>query len=272
MIGASRTSAAELREATNSRFETSDAAALAADGQAVLEFAGILGRERALRQTMADPAIDSSVKRGTLQSLLSGRVGQSAIELIGRAVVLRWSRDWDLVDALDEAGQNLLLMSAESEGRLDRVEEEIFRFGRAVDASADLQMALTSPATSSASKASLVGQLVADKTDPVTQRLLEYATTQLRGRPIQSAIDELSDRAAARRGRVVAEVRSAIALTDDQERRLAAALGRLHGRAVQLNVHVDPDVIGGLEVRVGDELIDGTLATRLEAARRRMTH
>jgi F-type H+-transporting ATPase subunit delta len=272
MIGASRTSLAALRESVNTRFDGADAAELAADGQSVLSFAGLLGRERALRQTLADPAMNAGAKRGLLERLLASRVSPMALDLITETVSARWSSDRDMVDAMDEAGQSLLLMSAEKEGRLDRVEDEIFRFGRIVDSNAELQMALTNPAIGEEQKSALTSQLLAGKVDPLTAVLLENVTTELHGRPVQTAIADLSALAAQRRGRVVAQVRTAIPLTPEQSDRLAAALGRIHHRDVQLNVTVDPSVIGGLEVRVGDDVIDGTLSTRIEAARRRLTH
>lgn len=272
MIGASRVSLAALREAVDQRFDGSDAAALTADGEATLSFAAVLDSERTLRQTLADPAMGASAKEGLLSKLLSGKVPDSALSLIGETVNLRWSSDRDMVAAMTEAGQGLLLMAAEKEGRLDRVEEELFRFGRVIDANPDLQMALTNPALDAARKSAIVSSLLEGKADPLTVRLLQSATTELHGRPVQTAVGELSNLAAQRRGRVVAEVRTATPLSDEQSERLASALGRIHHRDVQLNVTVDPSVIGGLEVRVGDEVIDGTLSTRIEAARRRLTH
>jgi F-type H+-transporting ATPase subunit delta len=272
MIGASRTSLAALREAVNARFDGADAAGLAADGQSILSFAGLLGRERTLRQTLADPAMAAGAKRSLLQRLLEGRVGTGAFDLIVETADQRWSTDRDMVDAMDEAGASLLLMSAEKDGRLDRVEEEIFRFGRIIDSTPDLQMALTNPAVDEHSKSAIVSQLLDGKADPLTVLLLQTATTELHGRPVQTAVADVSALAAQRRGRVVAEVRTATPLSDEQAARLTAALGRIHHREVQLNVTVDPSIVGGLEVRVGDEVIDGTLSTRIEAARRRLTH
>jgi len=272
MIGASRTSQAALREVVDARFDCADTAALADEGQAVLSFAALLGRERTLRQTLADPALDARAKRGLLQRLLEGKMAAGAFDLIVETVSKRWSTDRDMVDAMDEAGAGLLLMSAEKDGRLDRVEEEIFRFGRIIDSNPDLQMALTNPAVDEASKTAITAQLLDGKADPLTVRLLQTATTELHGRPVQTAVADLSALAAQRRGRVVAEVRTATPLTPEQSSRLTAALSRIHHRDVQLNVTVDPSIVGGVEVRVGDEVIDGTLSTRIEAARRRLTH
>ena len=272
MIGASRTSQAALREAVNARFDGADATALAADGQSILSFTTLLGQERTLRQTLADPALAAAAERELLRSLLDGKVGDGALGLIVETATRRWSTDRDMLDAMHEAGASLLLMSAEKQGRIDRVEEEIFRFGRIIDSNPDLQMALTNPAVAEQSKAAITGQLLAGRADDLTVQLLRAVTSELRGRPVQTAIRDLSALAANRRGRVVAEARSAIPLSPEQSHRLAAALGRIHHREVQLNVTVDPTIVGGLEVRVGDEVIDATLSTRIEAARRRLTH
>lgn len=272
MIGASRSSLAALREAVSARFDSADAAALDADGEALLSFAALVDGERTLRQTLADPALDAGAKRGLLQRLLEGKVPPTALDLIGETVTQRWSNDRDMVAGMTEAGQSLLLMAVEKEGRLDRVEDEVFRFGRIIDANPDLQMALTNPALDSSKKADVLTELLTEKADAATVRLLRSAVTELHGRPVQTAIADLSGLAAQRRGRVVAEVRTATPLSAEQSERLAGALGRIHNRDVQLNVTVDPSVVGGLEVRVGDEVIDGTLSTRIEAARRRLTH
>lgn len=272
MIGASRVSRGALRESVDERFDVADAAALSGDGEACLAFASVLDSERSLRQTLADPAMGAEAKNAMLHRLLDGKVAPSAIDLIAQAVSYRWSSDRDMVAALTETGQTLLLMSAEKQDRLGRVEEEIFRFGRIVDATPELQMALTNPAVDASRKAALTASLLEGKADSIAVQLLQSATTELHGRPVQSAIGDLSELAAQRRGRVVAEVRSAIALTQEQSDRLAAALGRIHNRDVQLNVTIDPSIVGGLEVRVGDEVVDGTLSTRIEAARRRLTH
>ena len=95
-------------------------------------------------------------------------------------------------------------------------------------------------------------------------------SSSTRGRTIQDAVDALVEIAAIRRQHLSAEVTSAIALSPEQEARLASTLARIYGREVDIQTTIDPDVIGGISVRVGDEVIDGTTAHRLEQARRRM--
>jgi F-type H+-transporting ATPase subunit delta len=88
-----------------------------------------------------------------------------------------------------------------------------------------------------------------------------------RGRSLEQGLESYSKLAAARRGRVVALVTSAVPLSDSQKERLSGALGRLYGRQVHPNIDVDPSVRGGVRVQIGDEIIDGTVSSRLEGAR-----
>ena len=117
-------------------------------------------------------------------------------------------------------------------------------------------------------KLALLRSLLGGKARPATVRLVEIAVTRSRGRSLETALDDLVDLAAARRARYTAQVRVARPLEADQEARLVAALTRIYGRQVQLQVDVDPEVLGGIEVRVGDEVIDGTVQRNLHNVRR----
>jgi F-type H+-transporting ATPase subunit delta len=140
--------------------------------------------------------------------------------------------------------------------------------GRAVDGSADLQMALTDPSLAAEHKSALVRDLIGATAAPTTTALVSYAAANLRGRQPAVVIEALATLAADQRQRLLAEVRTAVDLTPEQTGRLAAALSTLQGRDVRLNVIVDREVVGGIVVRVGDDVIDGSVASRLEQARR----
>jgi F-type H+-transporting ATPase subunit delta len=170
--------------------------------------------------------------------------------------------------AIEQLADQAAFTVAEADGSLDSTEEELFRFGRALDSSPELQMALTDPAQSAAVKASIARELLQGRSTAATQAVLEYAVGHLHGRRIDSVVDDLCNLAAQQRERVVAEVRVAAPLDASQTQRLADALSRLKGRTVRLNVAVDPTVVGGVHVRIGDEVIDGTVASRMEQARR----
>ena len=163
-------------------------------------------------------------------------------------------------------GAQAAFMAAGSQ--LAGVEDEVFAFGRIVDASPELQMALTDPAAPRSAKAALVTDLLSGKASATATAVLAHFAAHLRGRRVGAVIDELSALAAAQRDMVVAEVRSAVTLTDKQIERLSGALARITGKNVRVNVAVDPSVIGGIAVHVDGQIIDGTVATRLEHARR----
>lgn len=271
MLGASRTSIATLQESLVARFNGSSTKDdFKEAGQGLFAVVEILGEERALRAMLADPAIGDGTKTETIKRLFNGKVSELTVTILTQISTSRWSSDADMVDATEEAAATLILMGAEADGNIDRVEEELFRFGRAIDANPPLQMALTDPASSSEGKSGIVDSLLEGRAAPETVTLIAHVAGSLRGRRIQDAVARLSELAAARRGRIIAEVRSAVELTDAQQQRLSAVLKKLHKREVELNIEIDPAVIGGIEVRVGDEVIDGTAATKLEAARRRL--
>ncbi|MGW1141530.1 F0F1 ATP synthase subunit delta, partial [Streptomyces zhihengii] len=155
-------------------------------------------------------------------------------------------------------------------GRLDNVEDELFRFGRILATSPELRSALTDRAATAAAKGELLGSLLGGKAEKVTERLIVGLVTHPRGRSLEAGLDSLSKLAAERRDRMVAVVTSAVPLTEAQKQRLGAGLARIYGREMHLNLEVDPEVLGGISVRVGDELINGTVQERIDEAKRRI--
>ena len=116
-------------------------------------------------------------------------------------------------------------------------------------------------------RVALLDSVLADKVQPVTRDLLAHAVSSDRRRALPLPSRICSKSAAARRERSIARVISAVMLTDAQEQRLAAVLSDMYRRAISVRTAVDPAVLGGLIVRVGDEVIDGSVATRLSRAR-----
>ena len=272
MLGSSRAASEALSNRLAALYEDPTSAPLLGPaGTGVLTIADVADRERSLRQLWADSATVAAVKDGVLTQLFSERVPALSVDLVQGIINDRWSSERDMSDAIEMCAASLLFMAAESESRLDRVEEELFRFGRTVEANADLQLALTDPASSASAKQGIVSSLLDGKADPTTEELLVFVAGHLRGRQMTAAITELSELAAMRRSRVIANVTTAVPLTESQRARLVSVLSRIQGRDVIINAIVDPDVVGGIEVRVGDEVVDGTLATRIEQARRRLT-
>jgi F-type H+-transporting ATPase subunit delta len=163
-----------------------------------------------------------------------------------------------------EAYADALLGVARAEGRLDEVEDELFRFGRSLESSDSLRATLTDELIPPAKRQAVVEDLLGGKASPTTTQLISFVVGSGRASDLPGIISTLVERAAATKSRTVAEVRSAVPLTDDQKNRLAAALANATGKQVELKVIVDPSVLGGLVAQVGDTVIDGSVRSRLD--------
>jgi F-type H+-transporting ATPase subunit delta len=166
----------------------------------------------------------------------------------------------DRIDAYAGA----LFEVARAEGNLDEVEDELFRFARNLEGSDALRNALTDELVPADRRQAIVEDLLGGKASPTTTQLVSFVVGSGRGRDLPAIIGKLVERAAGEKQRAVAEVRSAIPLDDDQKHRLAAALANATGKQVEVKVIVDPSVLGGIVATVGDQVIDGTVRTRLD--------
>lgn len=269
MNGASREALAAARERLDALTDSTsvDAAKLAEELAAVT---ALLHREVSLRRVLTDPSQGGEAKAQLAGRLLGGQVGGEAVDLVSGMVRSRWSQSRDLVDAAEELANTADLTAAQRAGVLDDVEDELFRFGRIVSSDVALRSALTNKSATGSAKSALLRSLLGGKAQPVTERVITRLVTQPRGRSLEAGLDSLSRLAAERRDRMVAVVTSAVPLSDRQKQRLGAALAKIYGRQMHLNLDVDPEVLGGISVRVGDEVINGTIAERLEEVTRRM--
>jgi F-type H+-transporting ATPase subunit delta len=157
-----------------------------------------------------------------------------------------------------------LFKVVQAEGELDRVEDELFRFGKLLETNHELKQALSDQSIDKIQRVKVLDELLSDKVSPHTLGLLAFVVEQGRARQLPQILKGLSDLAAEARNSVVAEVRSAIPLDAKQRKELAAALSKATGKKVEVKVLVDPSVIGGLVAKVGDTVIDGTVRRRLE--------
>ncbi|WP_375493145.1 F0F1 ATP synthase subunit delta [uncultured Jatrophihabitans sp.] len=229
--------------------------------------ADLLVRQPRLRRTLGDPAASAQRRSDLLEQLLSGKVEKHTLTLATTAVGLRWSTPWDLTDALEDAGDEALFAAAEKDRKLDTVEDELFRFERIMQSESSAVALLDDAVADADRRNALLDELLSEKVNAVTLALLHHAVASTRKRSVLLAVDDLLDKAAVRQERSIARVVSAVALTDAQQQRLEAALTDMYGRTISVRTAVDPEVRGGLVVRVGDEVIDGSIATRLAQAR-----
>ena len=274
MQGASRESLIAAQDRLSALLESLDGQSQltsAAVGDQLFELADLLDDQPALRASLTDPAREGDDKATLVRSLLSGKLSEQVVEFVEGTVRSRWSTNRDLANAIDSLGAAAVVASAQQNGRLDNVEDELFRFSRLVAAEPALRSALTDRSLPDDRKAEVIDSLLRDKVSWETNRLTQRAVTNPRGRSLEVGLASLAELAAAHRRRLVATVTTAVMLTEGQRERLAASLARQFGHDVHLNVVIDPEVIGGIRVTLGDEMIDGSLASRLDEARRRIT-
>jgi len=227
----------------------------------------LLATEPQLRRALAEPASPPGAKQALVTALLAGKVSAPAQDAVALAAAQRWSSPRHLPDALDSLASEALLAAADADGTLDEVEDELFRFGRVLGREPALELALADPTAPPDRNAHLLHRLLDGKASDRTTRLLERIVSNSRGRELQRAIEELGELAAARRQRLIADVEVAAELDAAQAEALRVALGRVYSADITLQVAVVPGLLGGVRVRVGQELIDGSVLRRLAEAR-----
>lgn len=238
-------------------------------GTELFGVAGLLDAEPSLRRTVTDPGLAGQARAQLFRQVLGNRVSEATAEVVAAGAAERWSSGRDLADGLEHAGVVAHIAAAEATGRLDDVEDELFRFGRIVAGDAELRDLLGDRSAPLAGKQRIIRALLADKAAPTTRRLAGQAVAG-RHRSVGAALEEYARVVAERRDRMVATVTVAQPLSDADEDRLADVLQRNYGRPVHLNVVVDFSVLGGVRVELGDEVVDGTVRSRLEDAHRRV--
>jgi F-type H+-transporting ATPase subunit delta len=170
-------------------------------------------------------------------------------------------------DSLVEGYAEALFRLVQAEDELDRVEDELYRFGKLLESNYELKQALSDQGVQKEQRTKVLEELLADKVSPHTLGLLTFVVEQGRARQLPKILERVSDLAAEARQSVVAEVRTAVPLDDDQQERLAEGLSKATGKNVELKVIIDPSVMGGVVAKVGETVIDGTVRRRLEQLR-----
>jgi F-type H+-transporting ATPase subunit delta len=269
MRGVSRASFAGLSERLSAQNVTGAAAATGLANE-LFSVVGLLDTEHALRRALSDPGKPAPEKGAIAAALLHGKVSQPAEDLTVAAAQAHWAGSGDLPDALEQLAIEAEVMAADADNSLDDLEDQLFRFDRMVAGTPDLRAALTEPAASAESKRELLDTLLTGKVTPVTLNLVGQMVAHPRGRSLTDGLAACAEIAAQRREQLIAVVRSAVELSASQRSRLAEALAQAYGHRVHLNVVIDPEVLGGISVQIGDELIDGTVVSRLATVRREL--
>ena len=263
---ASRDSVLQLVEQFDGAVSGRDANALTVLADDVASVAKLLRREPVLARHLADPSASKDSKVQLVERLLSGKVSDAALDILRTAASQRWSSTSDLIHGVQHIARLALLVRAESEGQLEDVEDQLFRFSRILDAEPQLISLLSEYTAPLDGRIDLLNSVLARRASKNTADLLRQTLDLLHGERADEAVRELANLAVSRRGEIVAQVSAAAELSDAQRGRLTELLTRIYGHPVSIQLDVKPQLLGGLIIAVGDEVIDGSLASKLAAA------
>ena len=263
--GSSRASLVAARIALDAAVKGVDAKTASALSSELFFITDVLGSNISVRRALTDPSRDAQSKSVFVKDLLASKVGAPALGLLTEISALRWSGAKDLVQVIEQLAIEAEASAANISGELDRVEEEIFVVFNTITNSSELRKAFKSDAVQAKSK---LAQEILKNSSPSTSKLLSHMVNSWRGRSIEATFADYQWALAARRNRVIALVKVAAPITQDQQTRLVTALTSKVGQPVRINIEIDPYVIGGVSVKFADEIVDGSISNRLAGAAR----
>lgn len=268
MHAASRDALAQVTAHLDTALESpGDTVATAAQlGTELFDVVEVLDGDRGLRVAVANASATPEQRVRLIEDVFSGKVGEATLEILKDAVEKTWSTPRELRQGLVMTGRRSLFRAAEQQGQLEQVEDELFRLSRILDREGRLTQLLAERTAPPKKRRELLANVLYGKVTSVTEALALQAV----GRPERSPIDDmaaLAESAAALRNRTVSHVIAAGELSESQENALAEKLGKIYGKQMSIHTEVDPDLLGGMIIRVGDEVIDGSTSGKLQRLR-----
>jgi len=247
-------------------------AALAATGGTVdlataeqlLSAGRIIGGSSQLQSILGDPGTEPESKTAALKAVFGSSVSAPVASILGTVVGSRWSTEADLLAGIEELGLRAAADSAEAGAD---IEGELFAFGKTVAANPQLELAISSKLGDASPKVALVERLLSGKVSPQTLVILRHLVRQPRGRRINALVRDAAAIVADQTGHAIATVTTASPMAADQLTRLQSGLSANYGRQLKINLVVDPDLVGGVRIQVGDDVIDGSVSSRLKELR-----
>ena len=266
--GASRQSLAVTRSALEKLISAVDAATAAKISADLFAMVKVLDSSSAVRRALTDYARDESAKSTLGKDIFKGLGSVKALEIFSKMAGLRWSSPRDFGNVLEFLGVQALVASAEKSGSLADLESEILAVSETIAKSPELRAFFAVRNVVSAPKSELLTSLLSGKVTQATLDLTSYLVDHPRGRNVEAGLNDFAAAIAQIKDRQIAHVVSATALSAEQISRLAKSLTKTFGREIKVNASVKQEVVGGMSIRVADELIDGTLLTRISQADR----
>ena len=269
--GNSRQSMASLRGVLDQKLNSLSAHDCTTISQELFSILDTLYSSVSLRRALTDPARDAAAKSLLAQDLFASSISPGAMSILIESVALRWSASMDLASAIEQLAIESEATAANVEGSLDRVQDELFVFAHTLGENQEFRLTLGDRLGSPIGKREMIADLLGAQgaqANPSTIRLISQAVTGLAGRNIDSVLSVYADAVADRRNRLLVLVTTRIALTASQSDQLSQIMTKHVGQPVHLNYQIDPTILGGVSIRFADELVDGTMSTRLAEAGR----
>ena len=220
-----------------------------------------------LRNLLSDPSGEEKSKQGALAAVFGKAISKEALAFANKLSGLRWSKGSDLVSAFEQMGVYVVASIASRDKALAELEDQLFAARNVVDSSQELQQALSSRQASVESKVELVSALFKGKLSAASALLVRFAVIGSRQHKLSEVLEGFGKQVSAYAERLVATVTVAAPMSSAQLDRLEGVLAKSYGQSLKLNVEVDPAILGGIKVQVAGEILDGSLASRLTAAK-----
>jgi len=266
--GSSRASVITLQKSLADAVSKQSAAEATAFASDLFTTLTVLSNSIGVRRALTDNARDVSAKAELISNLFGKNIGSSAQDLLAKASSLRFSTPGELADAIEHLAVEAEAAAAEKNNELDKLESQLFDFTRVLVANPGLRQALNTSSDTDTNKVALLESIVKSKYANSTVNLLRRVVLLRRGRNIDATLAAYFHYVSTRKNRLVAHVKTAVALTDAQQSKLITALSKQMGRDVHINIEIDPKVLGGISIRYADDVIDGTMVSRLAEAGR----
>ena len=226
-----------------------------------------IGSSIQLRNILSDPSGEKKAKAGALQAVFGNAVSKEALEFANTLSGYRWSKGGDLVAAFTQLGVFTIAGIVAKAKKLEELEAELFAFNQALASDRDLQTAFSSRQASLEAKLELMDTLTKKKVSEAATILLRNAIINSRNVRLAVMLENFIKQVSAYAQRLVANVTVAAELSKSQLERLEATLTKTYGQEINLNVEIDPSILGGVKVQVSGEIIDGSVVARLNQAK-----
>lgn len=268
MKAASREAQSHVTEKLDQLIQNADnsVAAAAQIGTELFLVVDQLDSERALRVAVADTSLEASQREGIIKDVFGDKVAEPTLNVLTAAAEQEWSTPREFRAGLINLGRRAMAKGAQEQGQLEQVENELYQLSVLLEGEKELTQLLSDRTATPAQKRGLLASVIYGKVTMFTEAL----ALQVIGRPQRNPIDDLAalaENVAEMRGKTVARVKAAENLSDAQRETLARTLEQIYGREMAIHSEVDPSLLGGMVIRVGDEVIDGSTRGKISRLR-----